>query len=155
MFRSILAAMVIMTAFAVNIPVANAERANLVVKDSSHDFATTVKRLTSEIEKRGAKVVATVDHAAAAKRQGISLRPTTMIMFGNPLLGTPLMQDKQSAGIDLPLRIVVWKNADGDVQIGYWPPSQIAESHGLSGVSHVTDKMTAALGAITDAAANK
>jgi len=83
----------------------------LIVKESTADFATSVQRLQSEIEKRGATIIATVDHLAAAKKSGLELRPTTVIIFGNPALGTPLMQGRQTAGLDLPLRILIWEDA--------------------------------------------
>lgn len=134
-------------------PAVRAESGDLVVKESAADFATTVERLQAEIEERGATIVATVDHAAAAQASGLELRPTTVIIFGNPALGTPLMQAGQTAGLDLPLRVLVWEEASGTVRIGYWPPSRIAEAHGLDDVAAVTDKMTGALGAITEAAA--
>lgn len=130
-----------------------AQETDLITKESTADFATTVQRLQSEIKKRGATVVATVDHAAAAKKSGLDLRPTTVVIFGNPTLGTPLMQGRQAAGIDLPLRVLVWEDESGKVQIGYWPPSRITDAHGVENVSEVTDKMTAALDAIADAAA--
>jgi len=132
---------------------ARADGNDLIAKDSATDFATTIQRLHAEIEKRGATIVATVDHAAAAKKSGLELPPTTVIIFGNPTLGTPLMQGQQTAGLDLPLRVLIWEEEGGKVQIGYWPPSRIADAHEIENVDEVTDKMTAALDAITDAAA--
>lgn len=129
-----------------------AQETDLIIKESAADFVTTVQRLQAEIEKRGAAVVATVDHAAAAKKSGLELRPTTVVIFGNPTLGTPLMRGRQTAGLDLPLRVLVWEDESGRVQIGYWPPSRITDAHGVENVSEVTDKMTAALDAISDAA---
>jgi uncharacterized protein (DUF302 family) len=152
MFRMLVAAAAIIIAVAVN-PTALAQSADLIVKESAVDFATTVQRLQAEIEKRGAKIVATVDHAAAAKASGLELRPTTVIIFGNPALGTPLMEGRQTAGLDLPLRVLIWEDASGNVQIGYWPPSRIADAHKIENLGDVTAKMTAALNAITDAAA--
>jgi uncharacterized protein (DUF302 family) len=152
MFRMLVAAAAIIIAAAVN-HTARAESADLIVKESAADFATTVQRLQAEIEKRGAKIVATVDHAAAAKASGLALRPTTVIIFGNPALGTPLMEGRQTAGLDLPLRVLIWEDASDNVQIGYWPPSRIADAHKIENLEDVTAKMTAALNAITDAAA--
>jgi uncharacterized protein (DUF302 family) len=154
MFRMFVFAAAAMAAMAIN-DTANAEGTNLIVKESSADFATTVQRLQAEIEKRGATIVATVDHAAAAKKSGLELRSTTVIIFGNPTLGTPLMQGQQTAGLDLPLRILIWEHASGKVQIGYWPPSRITDAHEIGDVGEVTAKMTAALDAITDAAATR
>jgi uncharacterized protein (DUF302 family) len=134
---------------------ASAEGTDLIVKTSAADFATTVQRLQAEIEKRGATIVATVDHAAAAKKSNLELAPTTVIIFGNPALGTPLMQGRQTAGLDLPLRILIWEEERGNVQIGYWPPSRIADTHEIENGGEATEKMTAALNAITDAAATR
>lgn len=130
-----------------------AQGADLIVKASAADFATTVQRLQAEIEKRGATIVATVDHGAAAQKSGLELLPTTVIIFGNPALGTPLMQGRQTAGLDLPLRVLAWQEESGNVQIGYWLPSRIADAHGIENLDEVTDKMMAALNAITDAVA--
>lgn len=134
---------------------AYADGADMIVKKSATDFSTTVQHLQADIEKRGATIIATVDHAAAAKAKGLELRPTTVIIFGNPVLGTPLMVEQQSAGLDLPLRVLIWEDASGNVQIGYWPPSRITDAHGIENRGEVTDKMAAALNAITDAAATK
>ncbi|MBL8580461.1 MAG: DUF302 domain-containing protein [Mesorhizobium sp.] len=151
MFRLVIAAAAMIVAIAFNQPV-RTEDADLIVKESAFDFATTVQRLQTEIEKRGAKIVVTVDHAAAAKVTGLELRPTTVILFGNPALGTPLMQDRQTAGLDLPLRVLIWEDENGRVQIGYRPPSHITDVHGIENLKEVTDKMAGALNAITDAA---
>jgi uncharacterized protein (DUF302 family) len=132
---------------------ASAQDTGLVTKESTADFATTVQRLQAEIEERGATIVATVDHAAAAKANNLELRPTTVVIFGNPVLGTPLMQAQQAAGLDLPLRILVWEDADAKVRIGYWPPSNLADAHGVENAGDATDRMAAALEAISAAAA--
>ena len=152
MFRMLVAVTIVIIEITVS-QTARAESADLIVKKSAADFATTVQRLESEITKRGATIVATVDHGAAAKASGFELRPTTVIIFGNPALGTPLMEGQQTAGLDLPLRVLIWEDASGTVQIGYWPPSRITDAHGIENLGDVTDKMTAALTAITDAAA--
>lgn len=133
--------------------ISHGEEADLVVKKSSGDFVATVQRLQTEIQSRGATIIATVDHAAAAKGKQLELRPTTVVMFGNPILGTPLMMTAQTAGIDLPLRVLVWEDADNNVQIGYRPPSLIADDHGAKNQEDVIAQMASALDAITDAAA--
>ncbi len=132
---------------------ASAQAAGLVVKESTASHAATVQRVEAEIEKRGAKVVATVDHAAAAKSSGLEMRPTTVVIFGNPKLGTPLMRSSQTAGIDLPLRVLVWEDADGKVRVGYWKPTRLAEDHGIGGHDEVIRTMGSALEAIASAAA--
>jgi uncharacterized protein (DUF302 family) len=106
----------------------------LITLHSAHDFATTLARLTAALEAKGIAVFARIDHAAGAARAGLSLRPTTLLIFGNPAAGTPLMQDAQTAGIDLPLKILVWE-ADG-VNLSYNDPAWIAARHGLGVGSH-------------------
>jgi uncharacterized protein (DUF302 family) len=124
----------------------------IVVKQGSQGFAATVERLKSAIEARGAKVAAVVDHAAAAEANGLSLRPTTLVIFGNPKLGTPLMESRQTVGLDLPLRVLVWEDADGVVRVAYWPPSRTAAAHGIADRNDIVAKMTGALDAITEEA---
>ena len=105
----------------------------LVTLPSVHDFATTLRRLTQALEAKGLTIFASVDHAAGAANVGMTLRPTTMLMFGNAAGGTPLMQAAQTAGIDLPLKALVWQGKDGSVRLSYNDPGWIAERHGISG----------------------
>ena len=103
----------------------------LVTLQSSHDFATTLERLTAALESKGVRVFAQIDHAAGATSAGLELRPTTLVVFGNPVAGTPLMQAVQTAGIDLPLKALVWQDAQGAVHLTYNDPVWIAARHGL------------------------
>ena len=120
---------------------------------SAHGFADTVARLTKAIESRGAKIAATVDHAKAAGSVDMTLRPTTVVIFGNPKLGTPLMQANQTAGLDLPLRVLVWQDADGTVKLSYWPPEMLAALHGADPQSETVMRMKKAIGGIVAEAA--
>jgi uncharacterized protein (DUF302 family) len=94
----------------------------LVTLQSSHDFATTLERLTAALEAKGVRVFAQIDHAAGATSAGLELRPTTLVVFGNPVAGTPLMQAAQTVGIDLPLKALVWQDAQGAVHLTYNDP---------------------------------
>jgi len=105
--------------------------AGLSTTVSANDFETTWSRLISAIDGSPASVAFTVDHAA---NSGGALAPTRLAVFGNPAIGTPLMNDQPAAGIDLPLKIVVWQDADGLVNVTATEPGWIAERHGL-GVS--------------------
>lgn len=117
---------------------------------SAHDHATTVERLVAAIEQRGFTIVHRVDHAAAAQGAGLALDPATVIVFGNPKGGTPLMQAAPTFALDLPLRVLVWQR-DGKVQIAYHAPANVAAMHGAK--EHpVIAKMTEALSAIATAA---
>jgi len=109
----------------------------------------TSDRLLAVLAARQLTVFARIDHAAGAASAGLPLRPTELLIFGNPKGGTALMQDRQSAGIDLPLKALVWEDADGNVWLGYNDPAWVAQRHGLGAASAPAVKaMTALLGAI-------
>ena len=127
--------------------------ADMVVTASNHSVGDTVDRLAAAVEKAGAKVFARIDHAGGAAKVGAELRPTQMLMFGNPKLGTPAMQGAQSMGLDLPLRVVVWEDAKGKVWLAYHAPADVAALHGLPADAPVIAKMTGALAKLTGKAA--
>ncbi|EMA50893.1 DUF302 domain-containing protein [Halococcus salifodinae] len=94
----------------------------------------TADRIQSTLQSAdGISIVATVDHAANADSVGMELRPTTAVLFGNPKLGTPLMQASQTAGIDLPQKLLVYEDDSGAVRVGYNDPQYVAERHGITG----------------------
>jgi uncharacterized protein (DUF302 family) len=120
----------------------------LVTLKSAHDVATTLARLTAALDAKGVSVFARIDHAAGARSAGLALRPTTLMIFGNPAAGTPLMQAAQTAGIDLPLKALVWQDADGAVHLTYNDPMWIAARHRLGPqAQHAAAALTAALAA--------
>jgi len=110
-------------------------REGLVSVPSKFAAFETTDRLLAALAKRGMAVFARVDHAAGAANAGLSLRPTEVIVFGNPKGGTALMQDRQTAGIDLPLKTLVWEAADGKVWLSYNDPHWIVQRHGLGAAS--------------------
>jgi uncharacterized protein (DUF302 family) len=103
----------------------------LVTLPSAHDFGTTLARLVAVLEARGITIFARIDHAAGAADLGLALRPTTLLVFGNPAAGTPLMQAAQAVGIDLPLKALVWQDADGTVKLSYNDPAWVAARHAI------------------------
>ena len=86
-------------------------------------------RLEKIVKERGLMVFARIDHAAGAQRVGQILRPTELLIFGNPKAGTALMQCNQTVGIDLPLKALVWKDASNQVWLGYNDPAHLAHRH--------------------------
>jgi uncharacterized protein (DUF302 family) len=102
----------------------------LVSLKSPYTQAETVSRLEAQVRQRNLAVVAKVDHAAAAQRIGQTLRPTEVMIFGNPQAGTPLMQCAQTVGIDLPVKALVWTDAGGQVWVGYNDPAWMMQRHG-------------------------
>ena len=96
--------------------------ADLVTLPSTHGATETVERLKSLLSQKKIQVFADVDHAARAQKVGLSLRPTHLLIFGNPQAGTPLMQSQQTIGLDLPLRVLVWEDEAGKVWLTYHRP---------------------------------
>jgi uncharacterized protein (DUF302 family) len=127
----------------------------LAIKPSKHSVKETLDRLTETLKSKGITPVARVDHSAAAKAAGLELKPTEVLLFGNPKLGTPLMQSSPTAGLDLPMRVLVWQDASGAVMVGYWPPAKLAEAHGIKDRDQVLKTMAGALDAITSEAVAK
>ena len=104
---------------------------DLVTKSSPHSVSETVDRLEDAVEGAGATVFARVDHSAGAAKVDMDLRPTELLIFGNPKLGTPAMLDGQTAGLDLPLRVLVYADDKGVVHLAYHTPADLAAQHGL------------------------
>ncbi len=103
----------------------------LVTVASTFDSDETIKRFHAALTAAGLTVFARVDHAAGAAKVGLPLRPTTLVLFGNPAAGTPLMQAAQTSGIDLPLKALVWQDEAGAVHLTYNDPAWIASRHAL------------------------
>jgi uncharacterized protein (DUF302 family) len=91
----------------------------------------TMDRLEAALRANGVSIFARIDHAAGAAAVGENLRPTELLIFGNPKAGTPLMLAQQSIGIDLPLKALVWQDAMGTVRLSYDDPRWLAQRHGL------------------------
>lgn len=102
---------------------------------SAQSVSETIDRLIAAITPLGMNVFARIDHAAGAVKVGMPLRQTQLLLFGNPKGGTPLMQDRQTAGIDLPLKALAWEDADGKVWLTYNEAAWIAQRHGLGAAS--------------------
>jgi uncharacterized protein (DUF302 family) len=100
---------------------------------SAHNVLETVERLKVLLARKGIELFAHIDHAAAARKVGLSLRPTQVLILGNPKAGTPLMQSRQTIGLDLPLRTLVWEDEAGKVWLTYRRPGLMAQRHHIDG----------------------
>lgn len=130
-----------------------AQEANgLVTVDSPYSVDETVNRLQTTMEDRGLTVMTTIDHAANADNVGLELRPTQLIIFGNPNLGTQLMQSSQSVAIDLPQKFLVWEDADGQVRMTYNDPQYLAQRHSITDRDDVLTTISNALNGLAEAA---
>jgi len=119
---------------------------------SPHSVAKTLDRLEAVLKKKGITIFARVDHGAGAENVGIPLRPTQVLIFGNPKLGSPMMVSQQTIGIDLPLKALAWKDEKGQVWLTYNAPAHIARRHGISDQESIVEKMATALDKFTKAA---
>jgi uncharacterized protein (DUF302 family) len=118
-----------------------------VTKISGRSVSDTVARLTELVAARGMRLFAVIDQAAEARKAGLQLRPTTMVIFGSPVAGTPVMVAEPLAALDLPLKVLVW--ADGQqTKVSYDAPAAIARRRGLS--RELASNLTG-INALTDA----
>jgi uncharacterized protein (DUF302 family) len=106
---------------------------------------TTIDRLESILKEKGMVIFKRVNHTEGAKKAQLKLRPTELLVFGNPKVGTPLMQCSQSVAIDLPQKALAWENKAGQVWLSYNDPDYIAERHNISGCEKVINKIKNAL----------
>lgn len=140
------------TAVIGNVHAASPAADGLVSVKSSHDVATTIEKLQAVVESKGMKVFGAVDHQAGAASVDIELRPTRVLIFGNPKVGTPLMKCSQSIAIDLPQKALVWEDESGQVWLSYNDPEYLKARHSTSGCDQVFEKVTGALAAFSAAA---
>ena len=126
----------------------------IVTVDSTHTASETLTRLQSALQAAGMTTFAMFDHAEAASKAGLVLRPTTVVVFGNPAAGTKLMQSRQIAGLDLPLKILVWEDESKKARLAYDDLSWLAARHGLgSETAPVIAAMTNLMASLTQKAA--
>jgi uncharacterized protein (DUF302 family) len=128
-----------------------ASQAGAITKVSPRSVEETVARLVALLGARGIKVFAVIDQRAEARAVDLDLRETTLVVFGNPVAGTPLMQAVPLAALDLPLKVLVWADGDRGTQVSYADPSVVAARYGLTpeqsavleGVHMLTDALVA------------
>lgn len=119
---------------------------------SSHDVKITADRLENNLLAKGMTVFIRINHAEGAQKVGKKLRPTEVIIFGNPKVGTPLMQCGQSVAVDLPQKALIWEDAAGQVWLSYNDPKYLAKRHGIKECGDVIKKIETALGNFAKAA---
>jgi uncharacterized protein (DUF302 family) len=103
----------------------------IVTKTAAGTVATTVAALIQSVQDHGMTVFSTVDHGGEARRHGLELRDTVVVIFGSPIAGTPVMQAAPLAALDLPLKVLVWDDG-GRTRISYTDPAALAARHHLS-----------------------
>ncbi|RKS56104.1 uncharacterized protein (DUF302 family) [Gillisia mitskevichiae] len=125
----------------------------IITVKSTQDFESTYSALENAIaSNENLSIVAQLDHQLNAASVGLELRPTKIIIFGNPNLGSPLMQNKQSIGLDLPQKILVWESEDGTVNISYNDPYYLASRHLIEENDEVLEQISTALSNLAEIA---
>ena len=132
--------------------IGSAHAQGLIVKQTQGSVAETVEKFKAAVEGAGAKVFAVVDHAKGAMSVGAEIPPATVIIFGNPKLGTPLIAANPQIGLDLPLKVLVWDEG-GKTMIGYTDPNALKDRYGVTGADETFATISGALGKLTDKAA--
>lgn len=127
----------------------------MLVRASEFPVNETMNRLEEAVKQAGFTVMARIDHTAGAKKVDLELPPTELLIFGKPKAGTLLMQASGSVGIDLPLKYLVWKNAEGTVQIGWNDPLWLKSRHAISGQDKILNKMAGGLSKFAEQAGKK
>lgn len=125
----------------------------LVSVPTDHSVKAAVDKLESLAQARGLKIFARVDHAAGAKSIGEMLRPTELLIMGNPKGGTPVLQCAQTSGIDLPLHVLAWEDADGKRWLGYKDLSKLGHKLSGEGCDAALKRLTGALEGLVGEAA--
>ncbi len=124
----------------------------LIMKRSQHSVGETLDRLETALKAKGLTIFARVDHAAGAAKADLDLPPTQLLIFGNPRLGTPLMQSNRTVAIDLPQKALAFEDAEGQVWLAYNDPEHLAARHDITDRQAIRDKIAKALDAFTDKA---
>lgn len=124
----------------------------IVAVKSPHSVEQTADRLEAIIKEKGLNFFARINHAANAQKVDLELRPTELLLFGNPAAGTPIMNCAQTAAIDLPQKALIWEDEHQQVWLGYNPPSYLKTRHNIEGCDPVLEKITGLLAGLAAAA---
>lgn len=123
--------------------------AEMIVSTSPTGVKETTDTLQAAVESKGLTVFARIDHAAAAAGAGLEMQDEEVLVFGNPKAGTMLMRENPAIGLELPLKIVVWADADGATRVGYTDPAVVADRYGISEGTGIIETVSGLLKALT------
>lgn len=130
------------------LPLANADN-GLITAKSPYTVDETLDRFEAAVTNKGMTIFARIDHAEGAAKVGKKLQPTVVLIFGNPTIGTLLMQSTQTAAIDLPLKLLAWEDDGGQVWIAYNNPDYLVKRHAITDRDPVVEKMRKAMSQFT------
>jgi uncharacterized protein (DUF302 family) len=127
----------------------------MIDTESSFTVTETASRLENVLNEKGMTIFARINHSAGARKVGIDLGETEIIIFGNPKAGSPLMKCQQTVAIDLPQKALIWEDIKGKVWLSYNAPSYLAKRHKIKGCEEALTKVEKALAGITKAATSE
>lgn len=133
---------------------AYAQSEGMVSVSSTHTVSATADKLEGILVKKGMTVFARINHGEGAKKAGVALRPTELVLFGNPKVGSPVMACAQSAAIDLPQKMLIWEDESGEVWLSYNDITYVQSRHDIKGCEAVLKKIAGALNNFAMAATN-
>jgi uncharacterized protein (DUF302 family) len=131
----------------------NTEANGLIMIKSTHSVSETINRLETALKNKGMTIFTRIDHTAGAAKVDLQLRPTELLIFGNPKVGTPLMLCSQTAAIDLPQKALAYEDESGQVWLAYNDPAYMAKRHNTQGCEQAIQKVSNALANFTEQAA--
>ena len=117
----------------------------LITKKSNYSVSETIDKLEAVLTKKGVTIAVRWKHSDRANNVDIPLRPTELLIFGNPKLGSHMFTSNQTAGIDLPMKALAWEDEKGNVWLTYNDPVYLAKRHSIKDREHIVKKMTGAL----------
>lgn len=132
-----------------------AEERGLLVFKSEYSASETLARLKANLQEKKFKVFSHIDHSAGAKANAITIRDTQLVVFGNPKIGSRLMQCNQAVAIDLPQKALIWKDSDGSILLAFNNPDYLSQRHQLGNCQQLISKITAALTKIANEVTQK
>ena len=121
---------------------------------SGHSVEATVTKLKDVLTAKGMTIFSVIDHQQGAIKAGLDLQPTILVIFGNPKVGTKLMQCDQRIGLALPLKILIWQDDAGATWLGYWEPSNLKKEYNLEACNETLEKVKNAMANFAKAAAS-
>jgi uncharacterized protein (DUF302 family) len=124
----------------------------MIIIKSNNSVTATIDKLENVLKTKGMTIFKRVNHAAGAEKAGLQLRPTELLIFGNPKVGTPLMSCSQTAALDLPQKALAYEDENGEVWLAYNDPAYMAKRHNLKDCDKAVQKVTHALAKFTRAA---
>lgn len=147
-----IAAMVLTASMAILVTEKVYAQEGFISVQSPNDVATTIDKLTAILESKGMSIFGRVNHSANAQGVDLELRPTELLIFGNPKIGTPLMNCSQSVAVDLPQKMLAWEDESGNVYLGWNDPMHLKARHGIEGCDKVLETVSGALANFAKAA---